>query len=101
MFKIVLASRENLSSGFPTKSDTNRAVQTKKMVRGLKFRILKVKRLYFLCSKKKGADQLHSHCAADLRLCFCICKKQVFSGCDSFELAFESNNSTAFQCMLK
>ena len=31
-----------------------------------------------LCSKNKGADQLRSYCAAYLRLCFCICKKQVF-----------------------
>ena len=31
--------RENLSSGFLTRSDTNRAVQLKKMARGLKFRI--------------------------------------------------------------
>ena len=34
--------RENLSSGFPTRSDTNRAVQLQKMDRGLKFRILEV-----------------------------------------------------------
>ena len=31
-----------------------------------------------LCSETNGADQLHSHCAADLRLCFRICKKQFF-----------------------
>ena len=31
--------RENRSSGFPTRSDTNRAVQPKKMSRDLKFRI--------------------------------------------------------------
>ena len=31
------------------------------------------------CSENKGADQLHSYCAADLRLCFCIRKKQVLS----------------------
>ena len=31
-----------------------------------------------LCSENK-AHQLHSYCTADLRLCFCICKKQVFS----------------------
>ena len=35
------------------------------------------------CSKKKGADQLCSYCKADLRLCFCICKMLVFSGCGS------------------
>ena len=32
-------SRENLSSGFPTRSDTNRAIQPQKMVEDLKFRI--------------------------------------------------------------
>ena len=32
---ICTASRENLSSGFPTRSDTNWAIQPKKMSRGL------------------------------------------------------------------
>ena len=32
-----------------------------------------------ICSKNKGAEQLGSYCAADLRPCFCICKKTVFS----------------------
>ena len=36
------------------------------------------------CSENKGADQLRSHCAADLRLCFRICKKPVFSQRGSF-----------------
>ena len=31
--------RENLSSGLPTRSDTNQAVQPQRMARGLKFRI--------------------------------------------------------------
>ena len=48
--------RENLSSGFPTRSDTNQAVQSQQMARGLKFRILEVEGLYYLCSKNKGAD---------------------------------------------
>ena len=38
-----------------------------------------VEGLYYLCSKNKGADQLRSYCAADLRLCFCIRENQVFS----------------------
>ena len=42
----------------PTRSDTNRAVQSQKMVRGWKFWIEKVEDLYYLCSKSKGADQL-------------------------------------------
>ena len=28
-----------------------------------------------LCSENKEADQLRSYCAADLHLCFCVCKK--------------------------
>ena len=64
---------------FPTWSDTNWAVQLQKMARGLKFRIWKVEGLYYPCSKKKGADQLHGYLEADLRLCFRICKKPVFS----------------------
>ena len=39
---------------------------------GLKFRI---KELYCLCRENQDADQL----CGDLRLCFRICKKQVFS----------------------
>ena len=35
--------------------------------------------LYYLYSENKDADQLHDlYCAADLHLCFPICKKQVF-----------------------
>ena len=71
--------RKNRSLGFPTRSDTNRAVQLNKMPRGLKFRIQIEDGLYYPCSENKGADQLHSYCAADLRLCFCIYKKPVFS----------------------
>ena len=66
-----------------TWSDTNQAVKLQKMARGLKFQILKVEGLYYLCSENKGADQLRSYREADLRLCFRICKKPVFSGCGS------------------
>ena len=50
-----------------------------KMHRGFKFLIGEVEELYHLCSENKGSDQLSGFCAADLRLCFRICKKQVFS----------------------
>ena len=73
ILSISASSRENRSSGFPTRSDTNRAVQPHKMDRGLKFWIKKVEGLYYPCSENKGADE------ADLRLCFRICKKPVFS----------------------
>ena len=64
---------------FPTRSDTNRAVQSQKMARGLKLRIYEVEGLYFPCSENKGADQIHGYREADLHLCFCICKNPVFS----------------------
>ena len=46
--------------------------------RGLKFRILEVEGLYFLCSKNKDADQLRGYREADLRLCLRMCKNLVF-----------------------
>ena len=49
------------------------------MARGLKIRIKIVEGLYYPYSENKGADQLRSNRAADLRLCFRKCKKQVFS----------------------
>ena len=52
--------RENRYSGFPTRSDTNQAVQPQKMARGLKFRIYKVDGLYYPSSENKGADLLRS-----------------------------------------
>ena len=64
---------------FPTWSDTNQAVQLQKMARGLKFQMKKVEGLYYLYSENKDADQLRGDREADLRLCFRICKKPVFS----------------------
>ena len=69
----------NRSSGFPTRSDTNRAEQSLNMARCLKLLIQKEEGLYYPCSENKGADQLRGYREADLRLCFCICKKPVFS----------------------
>ena len=60
-------------------SDTNRAVQSQKIARGLKFRFKKVEGLYYLCSENKGADHVRGYREADLRLCFRICKMLVFS----------------------
>ena len=65
--------------GSPTRFDTNRSVQPQKMARGLKFRIQEVEGLYYPCSENKGADQLRGYREADLRLCFRICNKPVFS----------------------
>ena len=40
-----------MSSGFPTRFDSNRAVQPQKMARGLKFQILDVEGLFYLVEK--------------------------------------------------
>ena len=37
-----------------------------------------------MCSENKGADQLHSYCEADLRLCFCLFRLLVFPCGGSF-----------------
>ena len=49
---------KNLSSAFPTMSDTNRALQPRRWTRSLKFRIYAVEGLTYLCSENKGANQL-------------------------------------------
>ena len=51
----------NRSSGFPTRSNTKRAVQPQKMARGLKFRTKVAEGLYYPCGENKGADQLCGH----------------------------------------
>ena len=58
----------DLSLQFPSRSDTNRAVQPHKMARSLKFWIVDVDELYYFCSRNKGTDQLRGYRAADLRL---------------------------------
>ena len=59
-------------------SDTNKAVQPQKMVRGLKFWDLVVEELYYLCSENKGADQLCSYFTADLAPLFSHMQKTGF-----------------------
>ena len=51
---------------FPTGYDTNWAIQPQKMVRGLKFQILKEGGLFYLCSENDSADQLGGYGTADL-----------------------------------
>ena len=46
--------------------------------------------MYYPCSENKGPDQLRGYREADLRLCFRICKKPVFSRCGSLPIAFYS-----------
>ena len=40
--------------------------------------------MYYPCSENKDADQLRGNHEADLRLCFRICKKPVFSWRSSY-----------------
>ena len=63
-----------LSWGFPTRIDTNRAVQPQEMARGLTFRFKDGEILYTVlhCSERKCADQLRGYRAAILCLCFHI-----------------------------
>ena len=65
--------QENLSAGFPTTSDTNRAVHPQKMARGCKFQIYKEVGMYYLCRENKSfvfayAKSRFSHDAAHLLL---------------------------------
>ena len=75
-------------------SDTNRDVQPQKMARGLKFRIYVEEGLYHWYSENKGSDQLRGYRKADLRLCFRICKKPVFSQRGSNAKGRFSHNNT-------
>ena len=55
------------------------------MARCLKFQIYEVEVLYYPDSENKDADQLRGYHEADLRLCFPICKKPVFSRRGSYD----------------
>ena len=67
-----------------TRSDTNRAAQPQKIARDLKFRIKEEEVLLYPCTENKGADKVCGYRTADLRLCFRICKKQIFAIRGSF-----------------
>ena len=58
------------SSGFPTRSGTNRPVQSRKKVRILNLWAEVEEELYYPSNENKGADQLRNYSEADLRLCF-------------------------------
>ena len=49
--------------------------------------------MYYLCSKNKGADQLHGYREADLRLCFRLCRLLVFP-CGGSNITFKSYGPT-------
>ena len=69
---------------FPNRSDPNRAVQSQKTTRTLKFRIIVEDALYYPSSENEGADQLRSYCEADLLLCFRLGRLLVFPCGGSF-----------------
>ena len=69
---------ENQQFGIPTRLDTNRAVQSQKTARNLKFWMKEKEGFYYPCSENKGADQLRGYREAGLRLCFRLCKLLVF-----------------------
>ena len=48
-----------------------------------------------MCSENKGTDQLRCYREADLRLCFRICKKPVFSRRGSNYLAIKVEDRIA------
>ena len=56
--------------------------------------------MYKLCSDNKGADQLHGYREADLRLCFHICKKPVFSRLASNIVEFGTARVNVFYKMI-
>ena len=66
---------------FPTRSDTNRAVQAR---RWLEILDLESRGIVLSMCENKGADQLRSYCEADLRLCFRLCRLLVFPRGGSF-----------------
>ena len=91
------ATSENRSSEFPTRSDTDQAVQLLEMARDLKFRIWKAEGLYYPSGENKGADQLRGHREADLRLCFRICQNPVFSRRGSYRIEYFWNKLHGFE----
>ena len=86
------SSRENLSSGFATRWDSNQSAWLQQLARVLKFWLQQedVPVLYYPGSEKKGADQ-----TAPMRRLVCafvvrIWYKQVFSWHGSFYLSVDS-----------
>ena len=54
----------------PTRSDTNRTVQSQKMLEAGNFGVEKVEEVYYPCSENKGADQLRSLFSSMQIVCF-------------------------------
>ena len=63
------SSRENLSSGFSTRYDSNRPAKQQKLARSLNFRIYKKEVLYYLGSEQQRCWSDCADAQADLHLC--------------------------------
>ena len=81
---IWVPSRENLSSGFATRYDSNRPAQPHRLATVLRFWIQQVDLLYYLCSEQQRCWSDCADAQADMRLCCSHWHKQVFSWCGSF-----------------
>ena len=57
--------------------------------------------MYFPYGKNKGADQLRGYREADLRLCFRICKKLVFSQQGSYISELDSPPHLSYIYMMR
>ena len=77
-YVFVIEPRHEKTSAFSARSDTHMVVKPQMMARGLQFRIQEEERFRYLCSANIGVVQVRGYRAADLCLCFRICKKQVF-----------------------
>ena len=71
-------SRQNLSSGFPTRSNTNLAVQSQNMSRGVKFGSKK-REYTFYVAKTKALISCAIYCLTQLICAFFVHAKYRFS----------------------
>ena len=60
----------------------------------------KEENFYILSSRNKGADQLHCYRAADLRLCFNICKSRFSHDAAHVIILYHDRHVEAVRCIL-
>ena len=65
--------------GFPTRNDKTGLYDSRRWLEVITFEFRKQRKCSIFVEKNKGAGQLRSYSTADLRPCFRIYKKQVFS----------------------
>ena len=70
---------EKTCQGLPTRSEKQSGLYGhKRWLEAWNFLFRKKRDCTIFCSENKGTSQLRSYSAADMHLCFRICKKQVF-----------------------